>query len=93
MFFLFQIKGFWKHKNNFKNIFWIAKQVAKNKSWEFEWFKGADHLFEIEIDLRLKGRDHAGPSLSMTLFGYGFGCRIYDHRHWDDKNDTWEKYE
>lgn len=93
MFILIQINGFWKNKNNFKNIFWKDKRLSKNKSIEFEGFIYSEHLLNFELDLRFTGRDHAGASFEIILFGYGFSIRFYDHRHWDYKNNTWEKYD
>ena len=90
MFLLFEINKFWKTKNSFNNLYYFSKQITCTKSFELEFFINSTSLIEIQLDCRLKGRDHAGLSINIIFLGFGFGARIYDHRHWDYKNDTWE---
>lgn len=90
MFLLFEINNPWKTKSDFSNIYCFNKQIADTKSFEFEVFKNSTCLIEVQLDFRLKGRDHAGISATIILFGFGFGARIYDHRHWDYEKNTWE---
>jgi hypothetical protein len=60
------------------------------KHWEFEITQTSPaDLFELEIDLDVKGRDHAGPSITMVLLGFSFAARIYDERHWHHEENRW----
>lgn len=47
-------------------------------------------LFLLEIDGRWRD-DHAGISLRIGLFGLEFDINLYDTRHWDFDNETYEK--
>jgi hypothetical protein len=90
MFFLITINNFFTRKNEFKNYCCINKRLSTNKFFEFEILKSLQTLFEIEVDLRVTGRDHAGVFVSLYFLSYGIGVRVYDHRHWDHENNTWE---
>lgn len=90
MFLLFQISKFWKNRKHFETVFWFHKKLFVSKSFELEFFKNSDSLMELQFDFRLKGIDHAGPSITVVFFGLGFGAKIYDHRHWDYRNNKWE---
>jgi hypothetical protein len=35
--------------------------------------------------------DHAGLSLSISLFSFGVEFEFYDDRHWDNKNNCYEE--
>lgn len=90
MFFLITIHNFLKIKEVFENFYCYNKQLTKNKYLEFELTKYTPTLLELEVDLRVRGRDHAGVFVSLCVFGYAVSVRVYDHRHWDYKNDQWE---
>ena len=66
------------------------KKLSKHKFLELELFVDSQHIFELQIDLRLRGRDHAGPAITLNLLCLAVSARIYDHRHWDYKNNCWE---
>jgi hypothetical protein len=36
--------------------------------------------------------DHSGLYMDLGLLGYNFSFNFYDSRHWDYKNNCWEKY-
>jgi hypothetical protein len=91
MFLLITVGNFFSRKNVFKNYFCLNRQLTTNKFLEFEAIKSSQTLFEVEADLRITGKDHAGVFISIYILGYGVGFRIYDHRHWDYENNTWEK--
>jgi hypothetical protein len=62
----------------------------ENKSWEIEIIQFAPgELFELDIDLDFKGRDHAGPSITLVLLGFSFDFRITDNRHWNHEENRW----
>jgi hypothetical protein len=77
-------KKFWMH-----TWYW-DKKLTTYKWFEVQTFVDSDHLFGFELDLRLKGRDHAGPSFELVLFCIGLAARIYDNRHWDYETNDWE---
>lgn len=68
---------------------WI---VSKNKNLEIQICKWRPvlTLFEFYLDIRFKGRDHAGPYLNIEFFGFAIMVNLYDSRHWDDENNRWE---
>lgn len=65
--------------------------ISPHKCLEMQLMK--DHfLIGIELNFgnTFKGRDHAGPTISISFFGYTFAIQIYDIRHWDYDKNTWE---
>jgi hypothetical protein len=80
------VQPYWKN-----NWYWV-KKLTTHKSFEIETFIDCEHIFELQIDLRLRGRDHAGPSLEFVFLCLGLNVKIYDHRHWDYKTNNWEIY-
>jgi len=92
MFLLFTVNSFFKQKEEFKNYFCYTKQLTRHKSFELEFTKHTFTFLELEIDLRTRGRDHAGVHVGGCLFGYTLSVRIYDHRHWDYENNKWQTY-
>lgn len=89
MIFLFCIKNAWLKKTSLKYLFFRDYIISENKSLEIEVISGSDNLISIEMDFRISGRDHAGASICFSIFGFEINFRIYDHRHWDYKNNTW----
>lgn len=51
------------------------------------------NLFALDLDLTWRGQDHAGPRIAIEFCKFYFAIGIYDDRHWDDENNTWETYE
>jgi len=78
------VKKFWRY-----HWYW-DKKLSSHKWLEIETFIDSTHIFEIQVDLKFYGSDHAGPSLELVLFCVGFTIRIYDQRHWDYKSNNWE---
>lgn len=77
-----------------KDYVYKERVIAKNKSVELQiskWNK-AHSLINFDLDLRWWGGDHSGPSIMIEVWKYFFNLKIYDHRHWDYENDTWEVY-
>ncbi len=70
------------------------KKLSKDWAAELQISRfSAYNLFEFRVGTEWTGRDHAGPSLHVELFGYMFACKIYNTRHWDYETGTWTKYE
>lgn len=72
----------------------LDKQLSKNKSLEIQLsyfgLRAARSIFNFVCRWTLRTH-HAGPLLSIDLFGFYLGICIYDHRHWDDDVDDYEK--
>jgi hypothetical protein len=77
---------------DFKNIWNCGGLLSKNKGWEVQLSKYAYNCLEFKIDLNWRGSDHAGPWLTLNVFGYTVDARIYDCRHWNDKSNNWAIY-
>jgi hypothetical protein len=95
MFLLFNIiNPFKKIAKKFYYFMWYwDKRISEYKWFEIETFIDSEHLFQLQLDLRLKGRDHAGPSIEIVFFCLGFSIKIYDQRHWDYEKNNWEIYD
>ena len=65
-------------------------EKLKTKGWELQLYYSPYNLLALNIDLSWRGKDHAGPSIEITLFGFIFDAQIVDCRHWDHVNGTWE---
>jgi hypothetical protein len=79
-----------KTPNNSKDLFYREGSFTQHKHWEVQCTKwGADDLAVFELDLRWRGRDHAGPEIHVELFGYMFSAKIYDSRHWNYDQARW----
>jgi hypothetical protein len=78
-------------KNIFRCIFSKEKKISDNKSFEIEMFWFSDELFRFAIDIKFGGDDHAGPELELNILGLTFAMKIYDHRHWNYENNSWEE--
>jgi hypothetical protein len=67
---------------HFNNLGCIHGCIGKNMAWELEHNHYSGSLFDIDFSWSIR-EDHAGIELTLGLFGYGIGFRIYDTRHWD----------
>jgi len=85
----FNIANPFRHEP-FKDYWQRDIPVSKNKTLEIGFYRYAWNLFELQLDLRFWGRDHAGPSLEIGIFGYTARLGISDNRHWDNTANTWE---
>jgi hypothetical protein len=77
-----------KHKP-FQNYWQGDYLITKNKMLEIGFYKYAWDLFELSVDLRWQGHDHAGPSFEINFFGYTGRIAVADRRHWDSEANTW----
>lgn len=70
------------------------RNLSENKSfeWQTDYFSWTT-LFSFDLDLIPTGTDHASVGFSLTILGFMVDCKIYDHRHWDHDENTWEKYD
>lgn len=74
-------------------------QISKHKFLELEVDTNSNsiknyyyNLFNLQISLNEK-RDHGGFTFVFTPCRlFSLSIRVYDHRHWDDDNDTWSNH-
>jgi hypothetical protein len=66
--------------------------VTKNKTLEWCIDYYTYDWFEIGIDTRWRGQDHAGPRLQLRLFGLGIDIALRDNRHWNNDANRWVDY-
>jgi hypothetical protein len=64
-----------------------------DKILEIGIYKYAWDLFEISLDLRWRGSDHAGPSFEINVLGYTARIGISDKRHWNSETNSWCNYD
>lgn len=65
-------------------------KLSENKMAELQVSKWAFRdLFSISLDIEFRGSDHAGPSLTIIVFGFLFSAKIYDRRHWYLAGKRW----
>ena len=77
----------------FKSYWQRDIPVSKNKILEIGFYRYAWNLFELSLDLRWFGSDHAGPSIEINITGYTVRLAICDNRHWNSTTNTWESYD
>ena len=76
----------------FKTVFDRSATVSTNKFVELQAYRGSSEIFQIKLTTVWRGRDHAGPEIELTLFGWGIILSLLDKRHWDYDNNCWGKY-
>lgn len=91
MYFNFTIYNFSKKPHFWNKLNWYHKQLSKHKNLEIETFFSNYNLFSFEFDCKITGRDHAGIRLKLNICGLELEINFYDSRHWDYKNNCWEK--
>lgn len=82
---LVEFKDIWS--KDFGRVPW-----TKNKYLEMQLYHYGT-LLGLELSLYWKGRDHAGPRLSVSFLTLTFEITIYDHRHWNDDTNDWCVYD
>lgn len=75
--------------NNLRNWQW---NLTTNKHLELQLSHYAFNWFELAVDLNWRQTDHAGPWITINVFGWTVDLRVYDSRHWDDTTNNWMKY-
>ena len=87
----FSIVNPW-YKENFKNIHCRSGLITEHKAWEFQIIKYSYNVATFSFQWTVR-TDHAGLELEIGLFGYSASLKIYDTRHWNYTQNTWEKYD
>lgn len=85
----FSIQNFISN-NEYRGLYDRSIQFTKYKSCEIEVVKYSYNIFELHIDFRVSGYDHAGPEFRIGILGYNLIIAVYDSRHWDSTKNTWE---
>lgn len=82
----------WVTKKGLGQFFLFDESISKNKalSVQIEHFNWTS-LFGFSFDLTLSGSDHAGLFVDFTILGLCMIVNLYDKRHWDYENNSWEK--
>jgi len=79
-------------QSTFKMLWFLeGKTFLKNKFWENQINWCPQYIFEIDINVCLKGKDHAGISISLNLLGLNIMMKMYDCRHWDNESNCWKQ--
>jgi hypothetical protein len=76
----------------FNNIKVYNGKITKHKAWEIQFSRYTFNWLEFKLDLNWRQTDHAGPWLTVNLFGFTMDMRMYDIRHWNDATNTWGEY-
>jgi hypothetical protein len=67
-------------------------KISKNKSSEIQMGKWKDWTNYVHLNIILSRRtDHAGFEIMIEICGFYLIFNVYDNRHWDYKNNCWEK--
>jgi len=90
--FRFSVANPFKHES-FKDYWQKDISISKNKTFEIGFYRYAWDLFELSVDLRWAGSDHAGPSFEINLLGYTARIGISDNRHWNSTTNSWETHD
>ena len=74
----------------FRNLGCLHGMLFKYKAWELEHSYYSPML--VDADIRWRHRtDHAGVDITLGILGYGISFRIYDTRHWNDKQNVYSQ--
>lgn len=63
--------------------------ITKNKTLDLCLDFYPSTLFNLNLDARWWGQDHAGPELCIGVLGLGFSIGLHDRRHWNYENNSW----
>lgn len=80
--------GMKKISIKWSNGFWL--KLSKHKYLEVEYFVFPWRTFNITAGW-VRKQDHGGPYISIIILNFDLQIKIYDNRHWDSENNTWEK--
>lgn len=62
---------------------------TKHKFWEIQIGRYT-YFFRTELSITTK-QDHAGIEFEVCFLSYFLSVNVYDHRHWDVKNNCFHK--
>lgn len=64
--------------------------LFKHKYLEFQLYRFTSEILGLRLNTMWRGRDHAGLELELVFLGYTLDILLYDSRHWDYGNNTWD---
>lgn len=90
--FTIQNPGHNDKKHPWRDLFQGEWMLSKNKTFEcivdyytYDWF-------EVDLDTRWRGEDHAGPRIALRILGFGVRVALRDNRHWNYDKNRWVDY-
>ena len=90
----FAIKNPWTKDRDMHDYVMIDRPLNKNWNLCLQISRcGTYNILLFKLDTAWRGRDHAGPSITLEAFGYMLDFNIYNKKHWDYEEGTWEKYD
>jgi len=72
----------------FKSYWETHYILSEHKAFEAQ-LSNTNQLTGLNLDISFRGKDHAGPSLEVSLLGIELSLQIYDNRHWNYDKETW----
>jgi len=76
--------------SNFHHLWGWHKSLTQYREFEIETYY-SPMIVDVEIVFEMKGRDHAGPRITIGILGWTISASIYDNRHWDYDAGYWEQ--
>lgn len=79
-----------KYSGDVKNYLLRSGKISRHKAWEVQVSRmDIANLISAELDLRWRGRDHAGPRIEIECLGFYACAQICDVRHWNYDENRW----
>lgn len=76
-------------EKEYKNIFFKYIPLTTTRSIEVEASRGSRDMVSMDLCIKFRGSDHAGPYFNITVMGYSMGISMPDSRHWNRKTNDW----
>lgn len=80
-------------RDKWKSLYSNHFKISKNKVFEIEMIFFKSTIFLVDLDINFNKVDHAGPKITLGLFGLEISLHLYDTRHWNYEENRWCKYE
>jgi hypothetical protein len=93
IYFNFNISNPWKRLTNSELLKSKIVHVFGNKYFYIGYHKSDLSIIGISFDISPIRRNHAGVSLTLSIFGRFLEMEFYDNRHWNSKQNCWEEKE
>lgn len=77
-------KGTYSEYYNYNGI------ISGNKYIDVSVDLNTKRLLDFDLDCNWFGKNHAGPSIGLRVFGFGFFVEIYDRREWNYLTNSWQ---
>ena len=80
-------------RNGYRNLINSHGSFNEHKHWEIEAIFNKDIILGFELGTHIRGSDHAGPRLRISILCFELNINIYDSRHWSYENNRWVEYD